>query len=169
MVEYNNVALSVIAAVVVFIAVYLLLERKNGKPTAMVLGGKRRDDRRYNARPPSYHQATPTYHTGSYADGSLTQALAGTGVRPDGWRKVGLLMPATPGKLPLQLFERFTDRRRNEYMVELDDEVAVPLDTRRYYDLNDDDEVIVPSRENDGPFKVQIYESDALRYRPYVY
>jgi hypothetical protein len=29
--------------------------------------------------------------------------------------------------------------------------------------------VIVPSRENDGPFKVQIYESDALRYHPYLY
>jgi hypothetical protein len=101
-------------------------------------------------------------------DGTLFEALSNTPVHPDGWEKVGLLYSSKPHKTPLQLFRRFIDRHRWEYMVQLKNDVAVPLSRRHYYDLSSGDKVIVPTKEQNGPYRVKLYVSDELRYDPFV-
>lgn len=121
--------------------------------------------------PPSFPSMVKVRISGDDNDGTLHEALAGTLVRPAGWKKVGLLMPRPDSgvRMPLVLFGRFRNRHRNEYMVKLSDDVSIELDNRRYYDLQDGDGVIVPSREIDGEYTVRLYENDELHYNPYIY
>jgi hypothetical protein len=145
------IGLAALALVASCFAIWWVMRRRN--PT-------HQRHRRHRIRP------QPIAVVSHHHDGTLHEALANTPISQNGWKKIGLLFPKTPGADPLQLFERYVDRKRSEYMVELHDEVAVPLNYHRYYDLNNGDEVDVPSRQHLGPYRVKLYLSDDLRYRP---
>jgi hypothetical protein len=141
---------------IIAVAVFLVMRKRKPKP----VGGHSHGHKHKPSKP-------LVVKIEGHHDGTLHEALHGTPISPKGWTKIGLLYPKTSGSMPLQLFERPKDRRRSEYMVELDDEIAIPLNHRKYYDLQTGDEVVVPTREGDGPHKVKLFKPDNLRYDPF--